>query len=183
LKVNFTTDILEEWHGVEPQPWDRVRFESGGDGFSLSGEEWYMNDGGTNPWNETVYHPSDRWYYFQAIVNPTTRTAELWVYGEGHTGDQSPPLSSLPGKEWYRVSQAALPDDMSLNQMIIAPLLLNSPAIDNDETTTIRWSGVQIGDPISTQQAPPAVPEPMTMLAFGSAVAGLGGYIRRRRRA
>jgi hypothetical protein len=27
------------------------------------------------------------------------------------------------------------------------------------------------------------VPEPMTMLAFGSAVAGLGGYIRRRRRA
>jgi hypothetical protein len=28
-----------------------------------------------------------------------------------------------------------------------------------------------------------AVPEPMTMLAFGSAVAGLGGYIRRRRRA
>jgi hypothetical protein len=29
----------------------------------------------------------------------------------------------------------------------------------------------------------PVVPEPMTMLAFGSAVAGLGGYIRRRRRA
>jgi hypothetical protein len=28
-----------------------------------------------------------------------------------------------------------------------------------------------------------AIPEPMTMLAFGSAVAGLGGYIRRRRRA
>jgi hypothetical protein len=28
-----------------------------------------------------------------------------------------------------------------------------------------------------------SVPEPMTMLAFGSAVAGLGGYIRRRRRA
>lgn len=27
-----------------------------------------------------------------------------------------------------------------------------------------------------------AVPEPMTMLAFGTAVAGLGGYIRRRRR-
>jgi outer membrane protein assembly factor BamB len=29
----------------------------------------------------------------------------------------------------------------------------------------------------------PVVPEPMTMLAFGSAVAGIGGYIRRRRRA
>jgi hypothetical protein len=28
-----------------------------------------------------------------------------------------------------------------------------------------------------------AVPEPLTMLAVGSAVAGLGGYIRRRRRA
>ncbi len=34
---------------------------------------------------------------------------------------------------------------------------------------------------VSTPEA--AIPEPMTMLAFGSAVAGLGGYIRRRRRA
>jgi hypothetical protein len=34
---------------------------------------------------------------------------------------------------------------------------------------------------LDVQRAP--VPEPMTMLAFGSAVAGLGGYIRRRRRA
>jgi hypothetical protein len=34
---------------------------------------------------------------------------------------------------------------------------------------------------LEVERAP--VPEPMTMLAFGSAVAGLGGYIRRRRRA
>jgi hypothetical protein len=41
----------------------------------------------------------------------------------------------------------------------------------------VYWDNLSVG----LAQAP--VPEPMTMLAFGSAVAGLGGYIRRRRRA
>jgi hypothetical protein len=46
----------------------------------------------------------------------------------------------------------------------------------NDSTATLSVDNIRYE---VTQQAP--IPEPVTLLAFGSAVVGLGGYIRKRR--
>jgi hypothetical protein len=53
---------------------------------------------------------------------------------------------------------------------------VTTESADGSEGTGV-YTDVQFGTGYS------AVPEPLTMLAVGSAVAGLGGYIRRRRRA
>jgi hypothetical protein len=188
IKTNFTTATLGGWHGIPPQPWDRVRMETTNLA-APAGEQWYCTEGGTHDMagGGTIY-PSDRVYYFQLIVDPSTRAADLWVYGKGNPGDGPAPNwnSAVDQKQWYQVSSYTIPAAFNLSDMLVYPDLFASPDAEIGSVSTVSWQGMEIGPSVSLQQAPPApsaIPEPMTMLAFGSAVAGLGGYIRRRRRA
>jgi hypothetical protein len=185
VRTNFTTDNLGGWHGISPQPWDRVRLESTNLA-SATGEAWYCTEGGTHDvaGGGPIY-PTDQLYYFQTIIDPSDRAVELWVYGKGNPGEGSAPNwnNAVDYKQWYRVSTYTIPGAFDLTNALLYPDLFASPQAPVDTVSTVRWWGMTVGRPISTQQAPPPIPEPMTMLAFGSAVAGLSGYIRRRRRA
>lgn len=59
--------------------------------------------------------------------------------------------------------------------------LIDNDAFDSHGTPNV--DAAMIMDAPQPPPAPAVVPEPMTMLALGSSLAGLGGYLRRRRRA
>jgi hypothetical protein len=74
--------------------------------------------------------------------------------------------------EYYDLDNGIRWGDLQVTQMTISIGVW--PGLENDVQAYV--------DDI-TFEPTSAVPEPLTMLAVGSAVAGLGGYIRRRRRA
>ncbi len=182
LKANFASGVLGPWHGMPSTVWERVRLEQLGLA-STSGEEWYITEGGTHDMGGGgPIYATDHFYYFQSIIDPATLGAELWVYANGNAGGVAPPnsINSTPDKAWYQVSTGSAAG-MDLTDIDYWPLLFNSDQIGPNETTTIRWYGMEVGAPISLQEAPPPVPEPMTMAGLGLGLVGLARYLRKRK--
>jgi hypothetical protein len=183
VKANFTTDNLGGWHGIPPQPWERVRLESTNMA-APTGEEWYCTQGGTHDvaGGGPIY-PTDQVYYFQMIVDPATRGTELWVYGKGNPGDGPAPNwnNAVDVKQWYLASTYTIPSEFDMSRVLAYPWLMASPNAPAGSQSTVRFSFMDIGESVSTLQAPP-VPEPLTLAGLAVGAGALGGYIRRRRR-
>jgi hypothetical protein len=191
VKINFTNSHLDGWYGIQPQPWDRIRPEQTNlTNPPASPEEWYATEGGTSDvGSKPEIYPSDRLYYFQLIVDPNTKVFDVWVYGKGNGGGLVPPLSnnSFDTKQWYNIGQYDVSGTgFELDDILVYPHLFGGPDLLVGQASTVSWTGVEIGAPISTEVAPPSpevIPEPITLLGTVLASGCLGGYIRRRRTA
>jgi hypothetical protein len=100
----------------------------------------------------------------------TAGQGEYSVYNSSLFQDPDYGLLGTLKTEWYDEAAGVRWGDLGVTSMTVGTGAW--PNVDSDIVAYV--------DDI---EFTPAVPEPMTMLAFGSAVAGLGGYIRRRRRA
>jgi hypothetical protein len=111
------------------------------------------------------------YYYDETWLEPTK-----WIdYDADGDGDTDGVIGTAGMAWWgaYEVNtQEALDQD-----------LLAWRGVDETWTFTVRLTEDTQQQDFSIVSSRAAVPEPLTMLAVGSAVAGLGGYIRRRRRA
>jgi len=200
VQVTFGTDWLGSWHGILPQPADRIRLENyatatwdtrtapSGTTYCMP-EEYYFTEGGTHDMagGGPVY-PTDREYYMQLVYDPDDNSLNLEVYGKGNAGDQSPPNSNncVDYKQWYSLNDdpdfscgpiVFDPQDFDFSQVEIYAKLQSSDMVDPSDTVTYSWQCANLGGPLTFSQTP--VPEPATMASL--AAGGIGMLLRRRR--
>jgi len=173
ISINFATDWLGGWHGIAPQPWDRIRLESEAP-LNNGPSQYYCTEGGwtdNNP--STQIFPSDRVYDFEMSVDAAAQTIGLRVFGKGNGGGQAPPNSnnSVDYKQWYDLGTWDMSSfSFDYSQTELYAKLIASDLADPCDTSTVNFSNLDIT----------AVPEPGSMLALISGIAGFG-LIRRRR--
>jgi hypothetical protein len=189
----FAVSQLGGWYGMDPQPWQRIRHEITdltnpltASEYGSAPEQWYATEGGTHDQagGGTIY-PTDGLYYIQSIVDPSSGQLDLWVYGKGNGGGVAPPnsINSFDTKQWYHIGSWDELQGRAFDfQNVGLEFMLQGHSADPSQTGTVEWYNMTLSAPISTQVAPPGiVPEPLSILAVGAGLAGLGGYIRRRR--
>lgn len=173
ISLVFGTDWLGGWHGIDPQPWDRIRLEYAS---PLTGgpSQYYCTVGGWTDHNpSTQVFPSDRIYDFEMSIDAAAQTVGLRVLGKGNGGGQAPPnsLNSVDYKQWYNFGTWNLSGlNFNYSQTELYSKITASDLADPGDVSLVNLNNMNIT----------AVPEPGSMLALVSGLAGLG-LIRRRK--
>lgn len=153
LRTTMNTDWLGGWHGIPPQPWDRIRMETpptGGPELYFSTQGGMRDDGGG------YVYPSDRIYDFRVLLDPDAQTGALSAFAKGRGPDV---------KEWFDIGTM----DLSGLGLDYSHLQLSGSLWSDGPSTTVRY---QLG------LAP--VPEPASVFGLSTVVVLLGYRLRKR---
>jgi hypothetical protein len=178
LSTVMTTASLPGWHGIPPQPWDRVSGEASyyDPNWNPGGkvEKWFSTQGGVTDSDYDGAGPgesgdtiigSNRIYGFEMTVDPDLETLALSVYANG--------ITDTSAKQWYDLGSFSV------------------DGVFNDAgTQDFDWTQTQLMAKLYGEDGEveywdlditpiPGVPEPATMLLLGFGLIGLAGFRRK----
>jgi hypothetical protein len=161
VDVVFGTDWLGGWHGIDPQPWDRIRLENN---MGLAQPyQYYCTEGGTHDMHGggTIY-PSTGTYYFQLIADPVAKTFTLQVYGKGSSapidGVGWPAQNTLNEPTWLEIGTISAPSFNFANFGMAAQLWAPIDEVSESvELSTVSWEALNWGEPLTLDQTPDAI--------------------------
>jgi len=130
--------------------------------------EHYLFDGGGKAVADTAAVQPDQWYH---VVGTAQNGGQMTLYVDGSpVGSRSMGNLWTGGNQWRFAAPSG--DGMNWFDGVMDEVAIYHNVLTPQQILAHYQAGIT---------APTVIPEPITMLAVGLSIAGLGGYVRRRR--
>lgn len=173
VDVVFANSWLGGWYEIPGHPFDRISLETqnvpGFDSNTPHEEQWYVTQGGTLGYDMNgnwqgeglgaEVYPSDQNYFIQLIADPIAKTFTLQVYAKGSTAPDNPPddwpkQNMFDEEKWLEIGTINVGNEFDFTAVTPCAVLWASTQAGAEETSTISWTDMRIGAPLTFNETP-----------------------------